>query len=161
MTLPALSAPVAAPRRQILDMLIRRDPLRSLAHLKQRYGDRVRLAIGNRTILLLSHPDDIRQVLVAQPQAFTKPRIRGENQLTRLLGNGLLTSEGEYHHQQRLVLQPAFHRQHLATYAEAMVRAANEEGATWQDGATLDIAARMQQLTLRIVGETLFGTRID
>ncbi len=161
MSIPAPTAAVSLPRRHLLEMVLRRDPLRSLTHLARSYGDRVRLAASNRTIVLLSHPEDIRQVLVVHPQSFTKPRIRGENQLSRLLGNGLLTSEGDYHHHQRMLLQPAFHRQQLATYAQVMVQAASDEGATWHDGATVDIAARMQQLTLRIVGETLFGTRVD
>ncbi len=161
MAIATPTASITVPRRYALNLLVHRDPLRFFQGMSQRYGDRARLVVRGRSILLLSHPDDIREVLVAHPQAFSKTRVRGVNQLSRLLGNGLLTSEGIYHHHQRVLLQPAFHRQHLETYAASMVQAASDEGETWQAGMTLDMAAQMKQVTLRIVGETLFGMRVD
>ena len=79
----------------------------------------------------------------------------------RLLGEGLLTSEGEFHRRQRRLAQPAFHRQRIASYAEAMVHYANRTSDRWHDGATLDISEEMMRLTLGIVGKTLFDADVE
>ncbi len=78
-----------------------------------------------------------------------------------LLGESLLTSEGETHRRQRRLIQPMFHHERIATYAEPMVRRAEDAAARWTDGAELDVHAEMAALTLAIVGETLFGADVD
>src|SRR6185503_19911415 len=79
----------------------------------------------------------------------------------RLLGEGLLTSEGEFHRRQRRLAQPAFHRQRIASYAEAMVHYANCTSDRWHDGATLNISEEMMRLTPGIVGKTLFDADVE
>ena len=74
-----------------------------------------------------------------------------------MLGNGLLTSEGEFHLRQRRLAQPAFHRERIARYAEEMVARTEAAAASWTDGQVLDLARAMHHLTLDIVGRTLFG----
>jgi cytochrome P450 len=71
-----------------------------------------------------------------------------------VLGNGLLTSDGEIWRRQRKLMQPAFHRKTLLTYAEHMTRHA--EHIDWADGAEIDLSREMMELTLRIVCKTLF-----
>jgi len=84
---------------------------------------------------------------------------RGLEQTRVLLGDGLLTSEGDLHRQQRRLIQPAFHATRIDAYARIMRTAAAElpERAGWADGAVRDMAADMAALTLRIVGQTLFA----
>ncbi|MCA1556526.1 MAG: cytochrome P450, partial [Acidobacteria bacterium] len=79
----------------------------------------------------------------------------------RLLGEGLLTSEGEHHRRQRRLAQPAFHRKRIESYGAVMVDYAARTGARWHDGETLDITHEMMRLTLSIVGKTLFDTEVE
>lgn len=127
--------------------------------LPARYGDVVSWRIGRQRIVLLVHPDDIRDVLVTNQRAFMKGRAL--ERAKRLIGEGLLTSEGEFHLRQRRLVQPAFHRARVAGYIDTMVRAAITMRAQWHDGATVDINAEMMRLTMAIVARTLFGADVE
>jgi len=78
-----------------------------------------------------------------------------------LLGEGLLTSEGEFHLRQRRLVQPAFHRQRIAAYTQEMVDRAWITGDRWRDGETVDMDREMMALTLAIVARTLFDADVD
>src|SRR5258707_3319636 len=78
-----------------------------------------------------------------------------------LLGEGLLTSEGQFHLRQRRLAQPAFHRQRIAGYAATMVGCGETAAARWTDGETRDISEEMMRLTLAIVAQTLFGAEVE
>src|SRR5207245_4256939 len=86
-------------------------------------------------------------------------QTRGYRNLRRVLGNGLLTSEGETWKRQRRIAQPAFHRQRIAGFAQAMVRAAEDAAADLESrrGLEIDMHHEMMRLTLRVVGETLLA----
>src|SRR5947208_2182539 len=86
---------------------------------------------------------------------------RGLQSSKRLLGEGLLTSEGPAHLRQRRLMQPAFHRERIAGYGETMVAHADRMRNAWTDGAALDIAREMSRLTLSIVGKTLFDADVE
>ncbi len=75
----------------------------------------------------------------------------------RLLGDGLLTSEGERHHAQRRALQPAFCRHQLTAYGAAVPRLAAAAAEGWSDGQVVDVSAAMDELALAVVAETLLG----
>jgi cytochrome P450 len=79
----------------------------------------------------------------------------------RLLGDGLLTSEGELHRCQRRRLQPAFCRDQLATYAEAVPRLAARAAERWVESDALDLSAAMDQLARAIVVQALLGTDLE
>src|ERR1041385_2156020 len=79
----------------------------------------------------------------------------------RFLGEGLLTSEGEFHRRQRRLAQPAFHHKRIQAYADMMTRYGARQRERWQDGQTLDIAQEMMGLTLAIVGKTLFDADVE
>ena len=111
--------------------------------------------VVGRTILLASHPDLAREVLTGHPRSLRKGL--GLQRTRFVLGNGLLTSEGEFHLRQRRLAQPAFHRERIARYAEEMVARTETAAASWTDGQVLDLARAMHHLTLDIVGRTLFG----
>ena len=98
-------------------------------------------------------------MLVTHQRNFTKSR--GLERAKKLLGEGLLTSEGAAHLRQRRLLQPAFHRDRIAAYADVMVEHADRLQARWQDGATLDVSKEMMRVTLSIVGKTLFDTDVE
>ncbi|HEX4900729.1 MAG TPA: cytochrome P450, partial [Pyrinomonadaceae bacterium] len=79
----------------------------------------------------------------------------------RLLGEGLLTSEGDFHRRQKRLAQPAFHRARIASYASVMTNYAAEMSGRWRDGEILDVSQEMMRLTLAIVGKTLFDADVE
>src|SRR5690242_13747934 len=85
----------------------RRDPLNFLTRVAREYGDVVRFRVGPQRIYLLNHPDYVRDVLVTHHERFHKGRALKRSK--RLLGESLLTSEGEFHRRQRRLALPAFH----------------------------------------------------
>jgi cytochrome P450 len=138
-------------------LALQRDPTGFVSAMAAEYGDIVRFRLGAQPTLLLSDPDHIRDVLVSK----TFARGRALQRAGRLLGEGLLTSEGEFHRRQRRLVAPAFHRQRIAAYGERMACLAEAHQARWQPGQTVDMAAEMMRLTLRIAGDTLFGANTD
>jgi cytochrome P450 len=123
------------------------------------YGDVAHFRWGSLHEYLLNHPDLVEQVLVTQQRAFMKGQALQETK--RVLGNGLLTSEGDIHLQQRRLMQPLFHRRRIAQYGAAMVDCAERLQTRWRDGETRDVHEEMTRLTLAVVGRTLFATDVE
>ncbi|MGH9836623.1 MAG: cytochrome P450 [Blastocatellia bacterium] len=138
---------------------IRRDPIRFLMKLANEYGDLAYFKLGPQPVFLVNNPDYIRDVLVTHNRNFMKGE--GLQRAKRLLGEGLLTSEGEFHLRQRRLAQPAFHRQRIAGYARTMVEYAARMRDEWRDGETRDVAREMMRLTLAIAGKTLFDADVE
>ena len=138
---------------------VRRDPRVYFAWLRDTYGDMAMARIGPRRICVVSEPELVREVLVNQQRIVTKTRALRRAAL--LLGNGLLTSEGDSWLRQRRLISPAFHRDRIAGYADTMVAFAERRRDAWRDGAAIDVHAEMMSLTLGIAGETLFGAHVE
>ena len=136
-----------------------RRPLTFLPSLVEKYGDAAALHIGNQPIVLLSHPDQVRDVLVTNARQFHKGR--GLEQAKLLLGEGLLTSEDEFHLRQRRLAQPAFHRARVAAYGDTMAAYAERHARRWENGQVIDVSREMAAYTLAIVGKTLFDADIE
>jgi cytochrome P450 len=166
-TRPTFLAALASPfppgpeARFPFDLLIRtqRDGLGFMRAVAAEYGDIAGFRMGRQPIVLLNHPDLIRDVLVTHQKNFLKGRVLERARI--LLGDGLLTSEGEHHLRQRRLVQPAFHRDRIAGYAAAMVACAARTRDHWKDGETLDAHEAMMALTLAIVGRTLFNADVE
>jgi cytochrome P450 len=138
----------------------RRDPLGFVLGCARQYGDVVRLRFPVLTFYLVSHPDAIEEILVTQHRDVVKG-LSYRSLLRSFLGNGLLTSEGEYWRRQRRLIQPAFHRDHIASYVETMAAYADRMVRTWGDGETRDLHTDLRRLTLQIVTKVLFGAEIE
>lgn len=136
----------------------RTDALRLLQGMYRRYGDVVQFHLGSERVFMVSNPDYIREILVTNHKNFIKGR--GLQRARKFLGNGLLTSEGEFHKRQRRLSQPAFHRERIATYARVMAQYAAEMRDEWHPGEQHDIAKEMMRLTLRVVAKTLFDAEV-
>jgi cytochrome P450 len=135
-----------------------RDPLGFLTQLEREHGEVARFRGGGRDVFLLSHPELIHQVLVAEQRSFCKDR--GLEMTKALLGDGLLTSEGELHRRQRRLVQPALHADRIARYAAAMARRTRALASGWRDGQLVDVGREMMGLALGVVAETLFGADV-
>lgn len=153
--------PPGPPTRFPGHMLIRfaRRRLPFLVESAKRYGDIVFFKVGNERIYLFNHPDLIRDVFVTNQKNFTKSRAL--ERAKRVLGEGLLTSEGEFHLRQRRLAQPAFHRDRIAAYGRSMVEYADRTRLSWTDGTSLDLHDAMMRLTLAIVAKTLFSADVE
>jgi cytochrome P450 len=121
--------------------------------------DVVGFDLGGTRWAIVNHPDLIRDILVTHQRSFAKGRAL--ERAKRVVGNGLLTSEGELHLRQRRLAQPAFHRDRIVTYAEQMVRFAARTGAGWRAGSTVDMHEEMMHLTLAVVSKTLFDADME
>lgn len=137
----------------------RKDPPGYLLQAARAHGDLAYMRLANQSAYLVSHPDWIRDILVTNQANFTKSRMLERAKV--LLGEGLLTSEGEFHRRQRRLVQPAFHRDRLVHYASDMVSCAARVAGRWKSGATLDVHHEMLRLTLAIVGRTLFSADVS
>jgi cytochrome P450 len=137
---------------------MRKDPLGFFVRAAREYGDVVRCRILKGEVYFLVHPDHVREVLVARQHDFMKGR--GIQWAKTFLGEGLLTSEGEFHTRQRRLSQPAFHRQRLQAYGAVMTDFAVRAAARWRDGGTVDMAREMNALTMAVVGKTLFDADV-
>src|SRR4029453_4241855 len=127
----------------------RMDPLGYVTRMAREYGDHVLLRLGPERVVLVSHPDSVREVLVVQDGKFMKGRGLGHTK--KLLGEGLLTSEGELHRRQRRLVNPAFHHDRIAAYGRVMIDHAERASASWSDGQELDLSEAMMRRTLWIV----------
>ena len=137
----------------------RRDALTFFTRTARTYGDVARFSFGSQPVYLVSHPDMIEDVLVSSAKKFMKGIAL--QRAKRLLGEGLLTSEGAMHLRQRRTIQPLFHRQQVQRFAECMIRHAVRWRGQVTDGATINVTDEMGGLTLAIVGETLFSTNVQ
>jgi cytochrome P450 len=134
------------------------DPIVLFQQLAREYGDVVHHQLGRQHILFLNDPALISEVLVNQNDNFEKERTVRRSEL--LLGKGMITAEGAAHRRQRQAAAPAFHRQRIRAYTEAMVENAGRTRESWQAGATVDISLAMMELGLAIVAQTLFGAAL-
>jgi cytochrome P450 len=134
------------------------DPIYLFDHLVQKYGPVAHYRIGPEDIVFLNEPELIREVLVVQNDNFVKERTVQRSKM--VLGEGMITAEGNAHRNQRRVAQPAFHRRRIVGYAETIVGEAANHRALWAAGAEIDVSREMMALTLQIVSKTLFGVTL-
>jgi cytochrome P450 len=143
---------------------VRDQPLRLFLECAERYGDVTRLRFATVTAHVIRGPANIQHVLQTHSRNYGK-QTRGFQKLRLVLGQGLLTSEGDFWLRQRRIAQPAFHRTRIAGFAGEMVRAAEESGARLAEaarsGAVVDVAAEMMRLALQIVSRTLFSSDVS
>ena len=125
--------------------------------LERDYQPLAHTRLAGQHLYILNDPEAIVDVLLTHSRSTMKGR--GLQAAKALLGNGLLTSEGDDHMRQRRLVQPAFHRERIAGYSLDMVRRAAQHSSSWREGQQVEIVQDMSALTLAIVGDTLF--RVD
>jgi cytochrome P450 len=134
------------------------NPILLFEHLVATYGPVSHYKIGPSHVIFVNDPGLIWEILINQPQNFIKERT--QRRMKILLGEGLITSDGEVHKRQRRIAAPAFHRQRIQNYGAMMVDRAAAMREEWQPGTRIDISAEMMRLTLQVVARTIFNTDV-
>ena len=123
------------------------------------FGDVVPIRFAHRRLVVFNHPDMVEEILVTRNRQFIKHFALRLAKPT--LGNGLLTSEGDFWRRQRRLSQPAFHRERIAAHGAVMVEYAERMMRSWGGGQSRDIQGEMMRLTLEIVAKTLFDADVS
>jgi cytochrome P450 len=125
------------------------------------YGDVVSSRFLWVHAYFLYNPSDIETLLTTNAKSYRKAESLRSPFFHRLVGNGLVTSEGDFWRRQRRLAQPAFHRQRISAYGDVMVEYTERAIAKWKQGEHRDIARDMTRLTLEIVVKTLFNSDVS
>lgn len=136
-----------------------RDPLTFMADSAQAYGDIVQFRFPGLSAVQLTHPDQIEQVLRHDSRHFQKDWITRD--LKGVVGEGLLTSEGDFWRRQRRLSQPAFLQRQVLEYVPTFVDFTARSISAWQAGETRDVHVDFTQLTLQIAAKTLFDADVS
>ncbi len=121
----------------------------------RRFGPISSFRLFHKRIYLVDDAELVREILVTRQHQFE--RDSGAGLLRELVGDALITREEPRHRERRRVLQPTFHRDQIASYAQIMSSESQRLADSWRPGATIDVRAEMRRLTLSIVGSSLFG----
>ncbi|MEU5304005.1 cytochrome P450 [Streptomyces noursei] len=154
------SIPVAPGRLPLLGhaLVLARDPLRFFDSLAG-CGEIVRVDLMTTSVYALTSPELVHRMLVTDSDRFDKGVFF--EKIREFLGNGLASSEGTFHRDQRRLIQPAFHHGQIARYADDMSDLSVARAASWSPGQELDIKRELLDLSLDIVTRTLFSTIVD
>jgi cytochrome P450 len=138
---------------------VSRDWLGFYQRCADEFGDIVRVHLAHVPVYLVVHPRDIETVLISNAANFTKSA--DYRALGRVLGKGLLTSEGDFWQRQRGLIQPAFHRQNILAYAKVMTAATGRMIDSWKDEGERNLHEDMMRVTLDIVAQCLYGAEVS
>jgi cytochrome P450 len=155
----AIPGPQGLPGIGVVNRFLQ-DPTNFMLQVTQHYGHLVRLKLGPRNLLLATHPDMVRRVVLDNVRNY----VKRYGQISDLLGDGLVTSNGSTWLQQRRLMQPAFHHQRIASFAEPIVDETQRMLERWQvaarTGQPLNIAAEMMELAQSIIVRTMFSMQV-
>ena len=136
-----------------------KDPVKVLMKIAYTYGDISHFKFGRQHVYLINNPQYIENILIRDYKNFIKSR--GLQVSRRLLGEGLVTSEGEYHDKQRRIIQPAFHPNRIKSYGHIMVDYAEKMSERWQDGWVIDVHREMMHITSAIIAKSILGSDVE
>jgi len=140
------------------------NPFQAFCDWQRDHGDLVSFRLATRHFYLISHPKLIEQALIKQSDTFVKMYDHKKpNGLALVLGQGLVTSQGELWQRQRRLMQPVFQRSNLASLLPQIVIAGNNLLNKWRllgEGAQVNLADEMMRVTLEVITQTMFSTSV-
>ncbi|MBA2391864.1 MAG: cytochrome P450 [Ktedonobacteraceae bacterium] len=122
-------------------------------------GDVYGMHFGPFPAVMFNKPEHIHSILVEHAYDFDKGDAI-HNIFRPVVGDGIFTSEGDFHRRQRKLMAPSFQPRHIASYATIMGDYSEQIQQTWQDGAIVDIDQQMTNLTMSIIGKALFDADV-
>jgi cytochrome P450 len=135
------------------------DPINTLSTIAREYGEISYFKLGPEHVYLINNPDYIEKVLIYDHRNFKKGKRLQTAKI--VLGEGLVTSEGDFHNHQRRLIQPIFHPKQIMIYSNIMTDYAVRMRNRWKDGSTVDISEEMMQLTLDIICKSLLNYDVE
>ncbi len=139
---------------------LQRDPIGILLRARSAYGDVVRFKFWSMTAHLLAHPDDIHRVLQKHQPRFNKD-LMPLRRMAPVLGQGMVTADGDVWQRQRDVARPAFHQREIQSFGPAISASIEDLVERWSGLAVreepVDVHREMMHLALRVAGRALFG----
>lgn len=153
----ATAVPTAPHRLPLLGHVwqLHRRPL-SFLQDQRTLGPVVRIYLGPRATYIVNDPALVRRVLVTDARRYDKGAFF--DKVRAIVGNGLVSSNGEFHLRQRRLMQPAFHHRQIARYATIMSDFLVERAESWRPGQVLAVHEEMHEIALTLVGRTLFSS---
>jgi cytochrome P450 len=121
-------------------------------------GDLVRVDIGTMPVYFVNSGKLAYEVMVTKGRSFHKGRFF--DRLRQLVGDGLATANGDLHRRHRRLMQPMFHKQRIAGYADLMSNRARELADSWQSGALLNVDLEMAEFVVNTLATAMFSTDI-
>ncbi|MGA9524811.1 MAG: cytochrome P450 [Myxococcaceae bacterium] len=141
---------------------LKSDPLQLMRDAQQAMGPFVRCPIiGSYSLHVVTEPEALEHFLVTRRANYTKGDTWAW--LRRTFGNGIVTSDGAFHQQQRARIQPGFHRKTLPRYSELVVEYARRQAERWEQlsGSVVEMQEDMYALALKVMGRLLFSVDFD
>jgi cytochrome P450 len=135
-----------------------KNPPEYILKIAKEYGNISAINLAGFLCVIVNEPDEIKDIMMTNQKQFIK--AHAFRILKKLLGEGLLTSEGEFHKRQKRLAQPAFFKARVNSFGSGMVDYTNKIQTNWNDGDTLDLHTEMTNVTLGIVAKTLFNTEV-
>lgn len=131
-------------------------PLDYLETYAQRYGDTFKVGSKKSPLVYFSHPQAIQKIFTAAPELFDSGK--GNRILRFLLGeHSLVLLDGDRHQRQRRLLMPPFHGDRMRTYSQLICDITEQVMSQWTIGESLLIRSSMQEITLRVILQAVFG----
>ncbi|MCA9903198.1 MAG: cytochrome P450 [Anaerolineae bacterium] len=161
------TAPGPKPARNLLEQLrlmsqFDHDTLGMIQRGFDTFGDVWLIEAGKMQQFMFRHPDHYHEILITKASSFHKDlnykdRKKG---LGRFMGNGLVTSDGDFWKRQRKLIQPAFHARRIEAYAQAMVHITLGQIQDWRDDTVIEVSEQMMEATLKVVTRSVFDVDI-
>jgi cytochrome P450 len=136
----------------------RKDRLNLLRRMA-RVGDVCGMHFGPFPGILFNKPEHIHSILVEHAYDFDKG-LAVHNTFRPVIGDGIFSSEGDFHRRQRKLMSPPFQPRHIASYAEIMGQYGEQIQQTWSDGSIIDVNHQMTNLTMSVIGKALFDADV-
>jgi cytochrome P450 len=122
-------------------------------------GDVCGMHFGPFPVILFNKPEHIHSILVEHAYDFDKG-LAVHNTFRPVIGDGIFSSEGDFHRRQRKLMSPPFQPRHIASYSEIMGQYSEQIQQSWSDGSIIDVNRQMTNLTMSVIGKALFDADV-